>query len=391
MKKHKVCMLLDNPLSPDPRVEKEAKTLADAGYDVTIYCQKDDRVPDFEKKDGYTVHRTFKYKLGTTVKMLKYIQAHHDLWQSIDEKYDIYHCHDVETWPTGYFLAKRDGATLLYDCHEYFPDMIVRGNYQSVFKYYASKVLFYLRGSLFIRKANRIITVNNLVAKELEKDFQLSHTPVFLYNTRYKSDIPLETSNYIRDNYGISDNETILYFHGNLDPSRGIEEIFKITSKLKDVRLVIAGRGSELYLEKLKYLMKEMKIEHKVLFIGFIESNRLLNVAASADILLYFPVEVVKNLTLTTPNKFFDYLFSGKPMVITGLPGIAEFMEKNDLGILISRGMRDTDYIAAQINKLIADKELYIKLVKEYQIAREKACWENEATKLLKLYNEFCN
>ncbi len=154
-------MLLDNPLNPDPRVEKEAKTLAGAGYEVTVYCQKADGLTDYEKKDGYTIRRTFRYKLGTTVKISKYINAHWELWKSIKEKYDVYHCHDVETWPVGYFLAKRDGARLVYDAHEYFPDMIVKGNYRSILKYYASKVLFYLRGSLFIRKANHVITVNN--------------------------------------------------------------------------------------------------------------------------------------------------------------------------------------------------------------------------------------
>lgn len=388
MKRLKICMLLDNPLNPDPRVEKEAKTLAGAGYEVTVYCQKADGLTDYEKKDGYTIRRTFRYKLGTTVKILKYIYAHWELWKSIKEKYDVYHCHDVETWPVGYFFAKRDGARLVYDAHEYFPDMIVKGNYRSILKYYASKVLFYLRGSLFIRKANHVITVNNIVAEQLKKEYQLSKIPVFLYNTRYESDIPSKTSNYLREHYGIKGNETVLYFHGNIDPSRGIEKIFNIISKMNDVKLVVAGKGSKDYLDKLNSLIRELKIEDKVLFLGFVNHQELLNVAASADILLYFPVETVKNISLTTPNKFFDYLFAGKPMVITGLPGILEFMEKNNLGIVISKELKEVDYIAEQINKLIKNKDQYERLTCEYQRAREKAIWEKEATKLLTLYAE---
>jgi 1,2-diacylglycerol 3-alpha-glucosyltransferase len=91
----KICMLLDNTLSPDPRVQKEAKALSEAGYDVTIYCQKKESLPGVESLDGFTIRRAFQYKLGTTTKIKKYIQAHRELWRSIKEKYDIYHCHDV--------------------------------------------------------------------------------------------------------------------------------------------------------------------------------------------------------------------------------------------------------------------------------------------------------
>lgn len=381
-------MLLDNPLSPDPRVQKEAKTLAEAGYDVTVYCQQKEGLPAIEVQDDYTIRRTFKYKLGTTVKIKKYLQAQQELWSSITEKYDIYHCHDVETWPIGYYLAKRDRALLIYDSHEYFPDMIVKGNYQSKFKYYASKVLFYWRGALFIGKADRIITVSNIIAQQLKEQFHLIRTPLVLFNTHFRKDFPQGNLQCLREKFNIDEQETILYYHGNIDPSRGIEHLLEIVAKLDHCKLVIAGKGAEHYLVKLSSLVNQNKLKEKVIFAGFIQPGDLLSVASSADLLLYFPVEVVKNVTFSMPNKFFDFLFAGKPMVVTGLPEIKSFMEKENLGIIIPKDRFQTDYIVAQINELIKDKDKYHELVSKYKSAREIHCWEAEASKLIKFYQE---
>lgn len=391
MSKTKICMLLDNPLAPDPRVQKEAKTLAAAGYDVTIYCQQKEGLPEEEFQDGYTIRRTFKYKLGTTIKVSKYLQAHWKLWRSVTGKYDVYHCHDVETWPIGWYLAKRDKALLVYDSHEYFPDMIVRENYISKFKYYASRFLFYWRGALFIRKADRVITVSQVIADELKKEFHLPRVPLVLYNTRYHKDIPQNNSNYLRENFPIDDEETILFFHGNIDPSRGVERLFEILAKLEKCKLILVGDGADHYINKLKMMIKSLGLEGKIIFAGFIHPTVLLNVASSADILLYFPFESVKNVTLSMPNKFFDFLMAGKPMVVTGLPEIRNFMENKKLGIIISRDKLQTDDIVNQIRELIENKKRYHDLVAKYKALRETCCWENEATKLINLYNELIN
>lgn len=387
IKRHKICMLLDNPLNPDPRVQKEAKYLADVGYDVTIYCQQSDDLPELESQGGYIIRRTFKYKLGTTIKIIKYLQAQYQLWRSITGKYDIYHCHDVETWSIGYYLAKRDKALLVYDSHEYFPDMIVQENYKSKFKYYISRFLFFWRGALFISKADRVITVSKVIADQLQKEFHLRHQPVVLYNTRYQKDIP-QTSNYLREKLNIQDKDTILFFHGNIDPSRGIERLIEILANLENCKLIIAGSGADNYITKLKSLTQSYGLEEMVMFIGFIPNHDLLKVVASADILLYFPVEVVKNVTLSMPNKFFDFLFAGKPMVVTGLPEIESLMNEKKLGIVIPRDRLKTDVIVSRINELIDDKIKYQGLVDNYKLVRQTYCWENEAVKLVALYEE---
>ncbi|MCS4465305.1 hypothetical protein JTT01_20250 [Clostridium botulinum] len=46
--------------------------------------------------------------------------AHFDLINNLSESFDVYHCHDTETWPIGYILAKRDGAKFICDSHEFF-------------------------------------------------------------------------------------------------------------------------------------------------------------------------------------------------------------------------------------------------------------------------------
>ena len=106
----RICMLLDNAFNPiDRRVYRQAKSLVGFGYDVTIVCKKDydNLLKETEMIDGITIKRYFKCNLGTSVLVDKYLEAHLELMNNLTEKFDIYHCHDTETWPIGYILSKR--------------------------------------------------------------------------------------------------------------------------------------------------------------------------------------------------------------------------------------------------------------------------------------------
>ncbi|MCS4454433.1 glycosyltransferase [Clostridium botulinum] len=118
----KVAMLLDNSFTNDKRVYKEAQTLVKNGFDVTVICKNeiDESLPKEEETEGIKIKRLFKYNLGTTVLVEKNLLAHFDLINNLSESFDVYHCHDTETWPIGYILAKRDGAKFICDSHEFF-------------------------------------------------------------------------------------------------------------------------------------------------------------------------------------------------------------------------------------------------------------------------------
>ncbi|WP_294404660.1 glycosyltransferase [uncultured Clostridium sp.] len=137
-----VAILIDNSMElnmPHPgRVFKEAETLVNNGYEVTVFCKKgNENIPLKEIYKGVRIIRCFDYYLGTTELIHNYIISHIQLFNTINEKFHVYHCHDTNTLPIGYILSRRDKAKLIFEAHEYFLDQICR-------EWYGADVLIYL-------------------------------------------------------------------------------------------------------------------------------------------------------------------------------------------------------------------------------------------------------
>lgn len=380
----KIAMLLDNPLCPDNRVEKEATTLVKAGHKVTIYCKMQEGLNNEEWRNGYRIKRVFKYNLGTSTLVDKYLISHIDLINSISEKYHIYHCHDCETWPIGYILSQRDKAKLICDSHEYFPDYIIKENYAENMKYKTAKLLGAVRGN-YIKHADAVITVSEGFSDSLYKEYNLRQKPIVLYNTRPYSQRAKNKSNLLREEFDISSNKNIVFFQGNIESSRGVDSILKSLNKVEsDIIFIIAGNCSTNYLDYLKSIAKNNKILDKFRYVGFLDNTKLTQYTASADILVYYPKGEVKNITHGLPNKFFDYVFATKPIILKDLPCFREFMSKYEVGFMCN----SEEEIAEHIDKLIKDKNINNQKLLNCKIAQQEVCWERQEEKLLKLYNK---
>lgn len=379
----KICMLLDNTFNPiDRRVYNEAKILVKFGYDVTIICKKDqeDVLKEWEVIDGIKIKRCFRYQLGTSVLVDKYLEAHFDLINHLDGKFDVYHCHDTETWPIGYILAKRDGAKFICDSHEYFPDYIEKANYSDPIKYEASKILALNRGQ-YIKYADGVITVGTKIASLLQQEYNLSHEPLVIYNTRYLSEVLKKTS-LLREEFLIPDHKKILFFHGNIEATRGIENIIDALVYVQsDIVFILAGKCNEEYAQKLHKYAAEKGVENKIFYKGFIFPDRLLEYVSSADINVYYPAVNIKNLEFSAPNKFFDYIFASTPFVIRNLPELSILTQKYDIGYLAD----SVQEMAYKIDQLL-NKQEYVTKVQNLRNAQRDLCWEAAEQKLIQFY-----
>ncbi len=380
-------MLLDNPLNPDNRVEKEAASLGKAGHQVTVYCKRQEGLPFEEQREFYLVRRVFNFNLGTSVLIDKYLWAHLDLFHAIKESYDVYHCHDTETWPIGYILAQRDKGKFVCDSHEYFPEYLVEEMYNDKLKYQSAQLLALNRGE-YIRYADAVVTVSDTIAELLYKEYNLNTIPTVLYNTRLYKDRPMDKYNLLREEFNIHNDCKIVLFQGNIDYSRGIESLIESISYVKaNAILVIAGNCNDTYKNKLLDCAVSNKVLDRILFTGHLDNRKLLEYTASADILAYYPRAVVKNMLYTLPNKFFDYIFAAKPMICRDFDIYKKFIEDYGIGYTC-HSEKD---IAQKIDTILSDSELYRSKVDNCIAAQQKLSWELQEQKLLKLYQGLCN
>lgn len=382
--KRKICMIVDNPVVNDMRVLKEAKSLGSSGYTVHIYCQQSNGLAATEViGDNVEVRRVYGPHLGTTFYIDKYLEAHFTLMNKITERYDIIHCHDTETWPIGYILSKQQGAHFICDVHEYFPDYILRDTYPSEYRYLLAQNLMQARGQ-YIRYADKVITVSESLASALQEEFLLEEKPTVIMNSRPRKDYVRVSSRILREKYNIDEKTAIIFYQGKIDESRGLELAIDALPLIDNVKLILAGFGPEEYINRLQARAYDRDCEDKLLFIGFINYKDLIAYTESADILIFTGRACTKNITYCFPNKFFDYLYTSKPIITTQLQEMEKIIKEHRIGETVQEN--DPKAFATAVNKLVHDQELLSGLRERKQKLIDIFSWENEEEKLINLY-----
>lgn len=392
----KVAIIIDNPMIknlPHPlRVFNEAESLVKQGYDVTIFCknEKDIALCRNEIINGIKIVRCFDYFLGTSELVDNYLISNIQLYNTITDKFDIYHCHDTNTLPIGYILSKRDKAKLIFEPHEYYLDQICKEWYpDNEFKYKLTKKLVKARGE-YCKYADKIIVVSEPIAEILQKKLSLKERPTVLYNTRKKSEfINIDRNlngNSLRNRFNISSHKKVIFFQGYLEPARGIDVIIGAMKYINNTVFVAAGADKYGYQQELNKMVIDNDLANKVFFTGYETSERLLEYTFEADVLVYLGKPVIKNMEYTLPNKFFDYIYSCKPMILSDLYALSEMANKNKIGITIDLHNINIENIGKKIDEFVQNDELLNEISEEMKKMKDVYIWENEEEKIINLY-----
>ncbi|MFW5879263.1 MAG: glycosyltransferase family 4 protein, partial [bacterium] len=160
----KVSMLVTNPCTNDARVLKEAKSLSENGYDVTIHAIAKDGIANFEKKDGFQIKRLNRVFKANSI-LGKFEFTIRSVPLLVKQNADIYHAHDCSTLLECYIASRIKRSKLVYDSHELY----IR-NYGN--KSFGEKIYSLIEKKL-IKKVNKIITVNEFIARELQDRYNL--------------------------------------------------------------------------------------------------------------------------------------------------------------------------------------------------------------------------
>src|SRR5579864_2662643 len=117
-----VLMLLTNAYDPDPRVRQEALALIGMGCRVRLLAwDRDSKAPAVECPEGIEIERFFlpsKHGRGTTQAFFYawlYVKMLRRGWRT---RFDVIHCHDLDTLPVGFVLGKLKRKPIVYDAHE---------------------------------------------------------------------------------------------------------------------------------------------------------------------------------------------------------------------------------------------------------------------------------
>lgn len=323
-----VLMLLTNTYDPDPRVRQEALALIRMGCRVKLLAwDRDLKSPAFECMEGVEVERVFlpsKHGRGNT-QLFFYAWLYLKMfWKAWRASFDAVHCHDLDTLPLGFVVGKLKGKPIIYDAHESFPDMLAGRVHPLVLR-----ALVRLENFL-IRRIDLLITVG----EKLRRHFAhrgARHSTVVGNWKRSEEFARTEQQNLaLRRELGIPPEAMVVVCITQLLKDRKIEELFQALDLCSDVYLILGGKGV------LEGLVREYAAKNpRVRFVGFVSGTQIADYTCAADVVYYGFDPQNPNAQFSAPNKLFEALAAGRPLITGDFGEIADVVRQASCGIVL--------------------------------------------------------
>jgi glycosyltransferase involved in cell wall biosynthesis len=230
------------------------------------------------------------------------------------------------------------------------------------------------------------ITASPLYPQELNKLFGANEVTLILNVSPYK----LATKNdRLRQHLGLGPEVRIALYQGYLLPDRQLERLIRAATFLeRDVIIVLLGSGPEKTVSELKSLIVSEQVSDRIKIIPAVPYDELLLWTASANIgLTAVAPDQSLNTRLCLPNKFFEYLMAGLPVLSLQYDAIAEMIKKYEVGKVVSSVAPED--IGAAINTMLTDHDGLARMRSNaLAAAKQEFYWEKESQKLIRLYEE---
>ena len=361
----KICILTSVHTPFDIRIfQKEARTLAKAGYLVTLIAQHD-------KEDVVNGIRIINLQRQTNriKRMTKTVWEAYRKARKVDA--DIYHFHDPELIPVGLKL-KKQGKKVIYDVHEDYGENIKN-------KGWLPKILRKTVAKIFDR-----------YEKKAAKSFDgiVTATPHILNRFSHINSFSVDIKNYPIQNSFIplSRKETCsdsICFTGLISRSYGINELLVSLELLNNVHLILCGPfESQAYADELKLMAGWEFVDYR----GIVEYDEVKRIFSNCAVGM---VALLPNTTnnYSLPIKLFEYMAAGLPVIASNFPLWKEIVEKNGCGICVNP--LNSKEIADAITWVLKNPSQAAEMGRNGRKAvLEKYNWETESKKLIKFYEE---
>ena len=359
-------MAVTNDLSGDQRVHKVAMSLMKSGYETLLLGRKLARSqtllrPYSCKRFSLLFSKGPLFYINYNIRLLTYL---------LFAKADIFLANDLDTLPAMFLAAKLRRKLIVYDSHEYFtevPELVDRPGIKRIWE---------LIERLIFPRLTMVYTVNRSIADIYEKKYGV---PV-----RVVRNVPSEALTEAVPGIlpaGFTSIPIIIY-QGAVNVGRGLEEMIQAMVFMPDFHFLIVGGGD--IESKLKGLTENLGLIDRVYFAGRVPFQQLSWYTRQASIGMSLEQDVGLNYHYALPNKLFDYMQAGIPVIASGLPEIRRIVENAGIGIVVDRF--DPEYLSQTVRSMLSNPEL----LKEWRENAKKAAgnytWEQEEKELLNFF-----
>lgn len=434
-----VALLVYNQVSNDNRVLKTAASLRDAGADVLIVGSERPGYPsgDHLVGDGLPLHRTPDFDLvhllpwvarvfrrvrgdkrdGTTTRTDPVDEAtpssrvstappttatHRsagavvgDLWMRLYQvvrllwfwagvlrtlhrvRPDVVHANDGNTLAPAMLLRRLIGCRIVYDAHELWTQRNVRSDRV------LAPVVESITERLGVRASAGVITVSPSIATWMRRRFRMRTAPTLVRNIPHRrGPVPDRERGRLRELAGLSTDARVIGYSGGVTTGRGLEETLQALTNLDgDTHLVLLGYGDPSYVSRLFSHAQGLGVADRVHLVGPVPGPEVPVTLADADVALVYVRPICLSYRYSLPNKLFESIHAGLPIVAADLPDTGAIVLSLGVGEVF--GAERPDQLAMAIERVIADSDRYRAASRA---AAAQLDWTYEADALVELY-----
>lgn len=295
---------------------------------------------------------------------------------------DVIHSHGLlsfKSLQTAQYARRRD-TSLVFDVH------VDNDNFHLDRPYKVAG--FHLYRSLFLRwlygESTAVLPVNPLAKQFLERQLdappeKIRFLPLGVDTELFSPDRTRRLS--IRETMGLSDDDPLVIFAGNIEPSKDLDLLLRAFARLsasdERARLLILGSGDDGYLDSLAGLATELGVRSRTTFHDRVPHGELSDYYNAADVGVW-------------PGKLgisiIEAIGTGLPIVVCDSTATS-FLVENDNGLVFTRG--DVDALSDRLETYLRDPDLRASHASNaVELANERLSWDRIAERSIEIYRE---
>lgn len=353
-----ILMLLSKSIIGDTRVNREVKSIIDAGFSVKVFSWDREKNQFYRTKSESNIDVDFIGPLCPKRSLVNFVLKLPLFWLSCmrnakKEKISIVHAHDLDTLVIGFIISRFRNRPLIFDSHESYTDMIANDVPRAIIK-----VVNFVQ-KLLIHKSDLVVVANDRIIPRIGADGAL-----VVLNCPSKTE--LDSTENSDDKHESDFPRTIGYF-GTLEPHRFVLEAMEIVNQKSKWKLIIAGDGT------LSKIVSDLAARSESIeYLGTVTHDQAIKGLFRCDIVHVILDPDNLNNYISTPLRMFEAIAVGRPPIVTEGTYAAEIVNKENCGLICK-----------------FDPESFSKLLDEYADSsdRLKALGENGRLAFNREYN----
>jgi glycosyltransferase involved in cell wall biosynthesis len=373
-----VVMIVYNYFVNDNRVFRAADALRDKMYKVTLLAlYKNGLKEDENTGKGFRVIRikTGIKAPGVIKKYLKYLTFRKKAKKIVDGiRPGFVHCHDYNTLFLGLYAKRKFNSKVVYDCHEYFQDLTYLHRYPFLLRFHIA-----FRERRAIKKVDSMIVVSDGIRDAYKK---FSNKEIFVIRnipdeSKLKSEI-LERENELENVLKLkkeSGKKMLLYLGGNIGKGRGVNYLLELMKHLpSDFEVFFIGINSVTEKDFLENKGQEARLFGRINIFPGQKIETVIELKSYFDFGISLIEPIYFSYRYCLPNKLFEYIKMGLPIISFDIPEQARLIRKYKIGVIADK--EDISHTARLIMDYIKDFEAFAKVQEEINWSKEKKIFD---------------